>query len=295
MKEINLINCGNDLVETLIKYLAKDAVGGEFLRGYVENRRHQEQAVKDQEESLALLKNETASMGEKTRETASQNVHNLDKIVVAIKNLQEKVEKISSEQKLYEEKFNSLIAQTKIISGQINDIQNISQQTNLLSFNASIEAARAGVAGKGFRVIANEVKKLSNDTSKTSEEIKRNMNSITSSIKNLEEMSRENSASFEKLSGETASTLQRFEDIKNMNAKNLGHVHDLVESNAAQIDNVLKSISRTEENNEESVRLFAECASRNEMLFNDLYSFAYQLKAVFGDLGQKQDENLQEL
>lgn len=287
MKEINLINCGNDLVETLIKYLAKDAIGGEFLRGYVENRRRQEQAVKDQEESLALLKNETTAMSEKTRETASQNVHNLDEIVIAIKKLQDNVDKISSEQKIYEEKFNSLIAQTKIISNQINDIQNISQQTNLLSFNASIEAARAGVAGKGFRVIANEVKKLSNDTSKTSEEIKHNMDSITSSIKNLEELSEENSNSFEKLSKDTANTLQRFEDIKNLNAENLGHVHKLVESNTTQIDSVLKSIAKTEENNEESVKLFAECASKNEMLFNDLYSFVYQLKAIFDDLAKQ--------
>ena len=287
MKEINLINCGNDLVEILIKYLAKDAIGGEFLRGYVENRRRQEQAVKDQEESLALLKNETTAMSEKTRETASQNVHNLDEIVLAIKKLQENVDKISSEQKIYEEKFNSLIAQTKIISNQINDIQNISQQTNLLSFNASIEAARAGVAGKGFRVIANEVKKLSNDTSKTSEEIKHNMDSITASIKNLEELSEDNSKSFEKLSKDTANTLQRFEDIKNLNAENLGHVHALVESNTTQIDSVLKSIAKTEENNEESVRLFAECASKNEMLFNDLYSFVYQLKAIFDDLAKQ--------
>ncbi len=286
MKEINLIKCGNDLVETLIKYLAKDAIGGDFLRGYVENRRRQEQAVKDQEESLALLKNETTQMSEKTRETASQNVHNLDEIVLAIKKLQANVDKISSEQKIYEEKFNSLIAQTKIISNQINDIQNISQQTNLLSFNASIEAARAGVAGKGFRVIANEVKKLSNDTSKTSEEIKHNMDSITASIKNLEELSEENSTSFEKLSKDTSNTLQRFEDIKNLNAENLGHVHALVEANTTQIDSVLKSIAKTEENNEESVKLFAECASKNEMLFNDLYSFVYQLKAIFEDLSK---------
>ncbi len=286
MKEINLIKCGNDLVETLIKYLAKDAIGGDFLRGYVENRRRQEQAVKDQEESLALLKNETTQMSEKTRETASQNVHNLDEIVLAIKKLQANVDKISSEQKIYEEKFNSLIAQTKIISNQINDIQNISQQTNLLSFNASIEAARAGVAGKGFRVIANEVKKLSNDTSKTSEEIKHNMDSITASIKNLAELSEENSTSFEKLSKDTSNTLQRFEDIKNLNAENLGHVHALVEANTTQIDSVLKSIAKTEENNEESVKLFAECASKNEMLFNDLYSFVYQLKAIFEDLSK---------
>ena len=113
------------------------------------------------------------------------------------------------------------------------------------------------------------------------------MDSITASIKNLEELSEDNSKSFEKLSKDTANTLQRFEDIKSLNAENLGHVHALVESNTTQIDSVLKSIAKTEENNEESVRLFAECASKNEMLFNDLYSFVYQLKAIFDDLAKQ--------
>lgn len=284
MEELNLVKCGKELVEMLIKYLAKDALGGEFLRSFTETYRLQEDAVKKQEESLALLKNETSSMSEKTKETATHNLENLNEIVEAIKKLQVSVDKIGTDQKLYEEKFNSLIQQSKTISGKINDIQNISQQTNLLSFNASIEAARAGVAGKGFRVIANEVKKLSNDTSKTSEEIKHNMDNVTASIKNLEALSKDNSENFAKLAHETAETIQRFEYIKELNAQNLRNVTTIVDSNTAQIDNVLQSISKSDDNNKENVRLFASCASKNEMLFNDLYSFVYQLKAIFADL-----------
>ncbi len=284
MEELNLVKCGKELVEMLIKYLAKDALGGEFLRSFTETYRLQEDAVKKQEESLALLKSETSSMSEKTKETATHNLENLNEIVEAIKKLQVSVDKIGADQKLYEEKFNSLIQQSKTISGKINDIQNISQQTNLLSFNASIEAARAGVAGKGFRVIANEVKKLSNDTSKTSEEIKHNMDNVTASIKNLEALSKDNSENFAKLAHETAETIQRFEYIKELNAQNLRNVTTIVDSNTAQIDNVLQSISKSDDNNKENVRLFASCASKNEMLFNDLYSFVYQLKAIFADL-----------
>jgi methyl-accepting chemotaxis protein len=67
-------------------------------------------------------------------------------------------------------------------SAQIGDviktITEIAEQTNLLALNATIEAARAGEAGKGFAVVASEVKDLAQETARATEDISRRVESI---------------------------------------------------------------------------------------------------------------------
>ncbi|MDR3596409.1 methyl-accepting chemotaxis protein [Clostridium sp.] len=67
----------------------------------------------------------------------------------------------------------------------VSFIQSISSQTNLLGLNASIEAARAGDAGKGFSVVAQEIRKLSNSSNESIKKIDDVIKHISSAIKNI--------------------------------------------------------------------------------------------------------------
>lgn len=140
----------------------------------------------------------------KNMKTSAQNTNS---IVVAIEEMTNTINEISKNtgvakpitEKAVErsavatEKMKKLNNVAGTISKVTESISDISEQTNLLSLNATIEAARAGDAGKGFAIVANEIKELAKQTEVFTKDIKglikKNISSTCESVEEIDQIS----------------------------------------------------------------------------------------------------------
>ncbi len=92
-------------------------------------------------------------------------------------------------------------------------INNVAEQTNLLSMNAAIESAHAGEAGKGFGVVAEEIRSLAEETSENADKISKVINVIVTAVENANKSSQSAFAAFEKVSSHTDVIVNSLQEI----------------------------------------------------------------------------------
>ncbi|MFT9820793.1 methyl-accepting chemotaxis protein [Lysinibacillus sp. NPDC056185] len=163
--------------------------------------------------NITERQNEIVSVAD-TLKVMSKELHSRSEAGIQnSKDLLETVKEVSQESADNVRNLAQLQKQAESIKGIVKTIQEIASQTNLLALNAAIEAARAGEYGRGFDVVAKEVRKLSKRVEQSISEVKDNVEGIEREIGQVTESITRIAEKVEKTNGQINVTTNDFAEI----------------------------------------------------------------------------------
>jgi len=179
--------------------------------------------------------------------------------------------------------INGLAVTASKIGEVISLIENIASQTNLLALNATIEAARAGDAGKGFAIVASEVKNLASQTEKATEEISSQISDIQTAT-----------SSTVKMTGEITETITQINEaiggIETSLSSQVGDLEEIeksVQSAMVATDEVAQTVVEVEEDAnktgdaaEEQQAAAEKMAGEINLLSSQIHDFLEKIRVV---------------
>lgn len=166
-------------------------------------------------------------------------------------------------------RLNSLSQEASQVKQVLTVIADIADQTNLLALNAAIEAARAGEHGRGFAVVADEVRKLAERTQKSLVETNATVNVIVQSINDITDQMNHNTKRIESLSEASAEVNHHTETAVVALADTVNAIEKLstdTQNNASTTESIIQKIGNINELSTSNARSVEEIAAAAEHL-----------------------------
>jgi len=182
-----------------------------------------------------------------------------------------------------EERVAALSDSVEAIGEIIEIINSIAGQTNLLALNATIEAARAGEAGRGFSVVASEVKALASQTTKATEDIRRNIEAVRDATREAVDAVRAISTSINGLdesAGTIASAVEEQNAATSEISRNTAVTAEQTRAITQAINEVAKSMSGTDEAARQVEEYSTAMRGRFEEMRREVHAFLGRIRAA---------------
>ncbi len=280
-----------EMMETLETSLSNSHTSIENIAGSTESTAEaiQGQAqicgeIREHAEHAQKLTNEMIISSDKVSDTVDAGVNSMQE-------LGDQADNVSQCSAAMETVIEELTKKVGQVEGFVDSIISISSQTNLLALNASIEAARAGEAGRGFSVVAEEIRTLSEDTKNASTNITniikelnvdtRHVNeSISESVNSVakqNELIAESKERFAQVESEVKVLSEYINDVKNSMEHTLSSsntIYDHITQLSASSEEVAAASSEGLDNSNITVGEVAKC----KQIFEAIYDLAKDLQ-----------------
>lgn len=232
-------------------------------------------------QNVALNTEKLMNIVNNTVDAAKEGTDGMKSTAIEINNSYLQIKKINNKMDILEKSSRDIET--------INEtIINIAEQTNLLALNAAIEAARAGDAGKGFAVVADEIRKLAEQSSKSSIQITELIKKIQEEIKSTLETSESSSKNFKSLVENSNSTSEKVEVILSDSKIAFEAVEEIsaaTEEQAAsseEISNMTENLLEAIENISSTMENMSQRVKEQVKTFSEFKEFSSQL-LIMGD------------